>query len=66
MKEEQGLEAFETTLDQAVRQMRELEQRLKAGEEVSEVEIDAIAKALTHGKQLTRPELGAAIERAGK
>ena len=27
--------------------------------------IDAIAKALAHGKQLTRQELGAAIERAG-
>jgi hypothetical protein len=27
--------------------------------------LDAIVKALAHGKQLTRPELGAAIEKAG-
>jgi hypothetical protein len=44
MKEETGLETFESTLDQAVKQMRELEFRLKAGEDVSEDEIDTIAR----------------------
>jgi hypothetical protein len=49
MNEETGLEAFESTLDQAVKQMRGLEARLKAGEIVSDDEIDAIAKQAASG-----------------
>lgn len=44
MKEEASLEAFESTLNLAFKQMLELEGRLAAGEAVEEEEIGAVAK----------------------
>ena len=48
MSEEAGLEAFETTLDHAVKKMQVLEARLRTGEEVSQEEVDAIAKQVAN------------------